>query len=261
MLIVIGDELDDRDENLTTVCESQEGCPVVSVEREQRPGGASAVAAMVRALGGDCLLLGNSRAHRQRSIKSRVWLDGELIYRIDDDVTESFAEDIVKLIANVKVDPSVVLLSSYAKGAIDRTVVEACLARGWRVVADPHITDDHHIFDGVWAIKCNAVENRDQRYSHGAIRSCVTHGDGGMSVTERDVTEWLDATPVACCDSVGCGDQVLAAIGVMLAVGNDWRAACEWGNLAAGLKCAKRGTTPVTIDELRDAVIPVTPAY
>ena len=250
MLICIGDEIDDRDELLRTVRTCAEGVPVVAVDREQRAGGAAAVAAMARALGCECLLIGNSRCHRMRSIKSRVWLDGELMYRIDEDETESFAADIVKLIAGVRIEPSVVLLSDYHKGAIDRSVVEACLSRGWRVVADPHRDTDPEVFAGVWAIKCNAEEDTMQRYSSGAVRSCVTHGSNGMMVIERDFSEWIDPVTTSYCDATGCGDAVLAAIGVMLAQGTDWRAACEWGNLVAGLKCSKRGTTPVTRDEV-----------
>lgn len=254
MILCIGDEIDDRDENLTAVRQCGEGCPVVSVTRESRPGGAAAVAAMVRALGADCLLIGNSRCHRQRSIKTRVRLDGQLLCRIDEDERESFSDEIVNLIASVRVEPSVVLLSDYAKGCVDRSVVEACLSRGWRVVVDPHHTTDKSIFAGAWGMVSHANGSTLEEWP----RRCVKGGANGIIAFEGEhwqVHESRAELPIV--DSCGAGDQLLAAIGWQLSLGNDWLAACEWGNLAAGLKCAKRGTTPVTLDELTAAVQPV----
>ena len=262
MILIIGDEILDIDERLTTVGQCHESdfrntaqvTPIVEVERDSRPGGAAAVAAMVTALDGHVTLLGNSRCHRQRTHKTRVRLDGRLLYRIDENVTESFAADVVRLIANIAVEPSVVLIASYGKGAVDRIVVEACLARNWRVVANPHHSDDPAIYADVWAVKCNADEDACQRYSGGGGLCCVTRGAHGLTIYDRGQSRHMPARADEFFDATGCGDQCLAAIGWQLSLGNDWQSACEWGNLVAGLKCPKPGTTPVTLAEVQSNV-------
>ena len=59
---------------------------------------------------------------------------------------------------------------------------------------------------------------------------------------------------VNCVDVCGAGDQVLATLGVMLAEGHDWLLAARIANLAAALKCERRGATPVPRQELEDAL-------
>jgi D-beta-D-heptose 7-phosphate kinase/D-beta-D-heptose 1-phosphate adenosyltransferase len=60
----------------------------------------------------------------------------------------------------------------------------------------------------------------------------------------------IGETPTSCkqrnaIDPTGCGDMVLAALGVCIAAGLTWPDVCQIANAAAGLKCERRGAVPV----------------
>jgi bifunctional ADP-heptose synthase (sugar kinase/adenylyltransferase) len=260
MILCIGDGIRDTDRDMVIVRQSPEGDhPIVRIVRESSQcGGALAVVEMVEALGVLCEYIGQSTFGFPLSVKTRVRVDSVLAYRIDADVTTDITSHVVSQIRDYRGSPDVVLLSDYHKGAISRSVVEACLARGWRVVADPHLTTAANVFDGVYGITPNRVENvRWQYWNQPAAfeRCCLKRDKDGMMVRDDSMELTFKSTitqpPF---DTCGCGDSVLSTIGVMLSRGKSWREACEVANVAAGIKCGKRGATPVTSDELKAAL-------
>jgi D-beta-D-heptose 7-phosphate kinase/D-beta-D-heptose 1-phosphate adenosyltransferase len=60
----------------------------------------------------------------------------------------------------------------------------------------------------------------------------------------------IPARPRLAVDVTGCGDMVLAALGVCVAAGMDWQEACTVANAAAGLKVERRGAVPVSRAEV-----------
>jgi bifunctional ADP-heptose synthase (sugar kinase/adenylyltransferase) len=81
-------------------------------------------------------------------------------------------------------------------------------------------------------------------------------GAGGISVYRPGGEhERIPGHQVNCVDVCGAGDQVLATLGVMLAEGQDWMSAARIANLAASLKCERRGATPVPRQELDNALL------
>ncbi len=74
-------------------------------------------------------------------------------------------------------------------------------------------------------------------------------------VVKHDYWESVATQPVV--DVTGAGDQVLATIGVMLSRGHSWIESCQIANIAAGIKCGKRGTQPTTAEELSIATAPL----
>lgn len=258
MILVIGDAIVDFYRELETVRES-EGMPVVrEVRTWKQAGGASAVAAMVESLGETCTLIGNDVCGVPRSTKTRTLLDSKPMFRKDVDVTTGFQADVVSLIRQTRIEPDFVLVTSYGKGAIDRSVVNECLKRGWKVIADPHITDPPEAYVGVYGITPNRLEDDRGKYwmQEGRFpRCCLKLDADGMRVRdEKGQPSHFESIARNPFDTCGCGDQVLATIGVMLSRGYDWHEACRVANIAAGLKCTKRGTTPVTRDELEQAM-------
>lgn len=253
MILMIGDPIHDHYIRYEKVGECPEGGPIVrEVSSDTKPGGVLALRDMVAALYDDCHLVSPPS---MISRKTRVLLDGKLMYRIDADKQSGYAGNVVTLINDGvlgRMTPDVVLLSDYGKGAIDRSVVEACLNREWKVIADPHHTTDPSVFEGVWGITPNGRENAEDCYYGGPWeRACLTCGeDGIMARGDGETFETYSLADHPIVDVCGCGDIVLAVIGVCIARGMSWLDACEWANKAAGIKCGKRGAVPVTAAEL-----------
>ena len=259
MILVIGDEIFDEYVELKTAHRCPEGdWPVVTIYRQySQHGGASAVVDMVVAMGVECYLLGNTAVGEDQSRKRRVSIDGKMVYRQDADVSRDFSRKVIRRIESDELTPDVVLISDYGKGAISREVVKACLRRNWTIVADPHHSVDLWTYVSCYGVTPNRRENRTNNYwlrTDTFPRCCLKLDSEGMDVRDNDEQfahfESTAKQPVF--DGCGAGDQVLATIGVMLDHGADWITACEAANRAAGIKCGRRGTTPVTKDEFEE---------
>ena len=260
MILVIGDAIIDETVKLETVRKCPEGdCSIVAeTARHVSGGGALAVEAMVRALGEDCHLVASPC---RRTRKTRVFIGGVLSHRIDDDKDSDYAHTAAQVIREWCPDfatPDVVLIADYGKGAVTHEVVEACLSRDWKVIADPHPSQDPDVYRGCYGICPNRNENQLHGY---ALRTgefprfCLKLDRDGLlafEYGEQKRAKSVATQPVV--DVCGAGDQVLATIGVMLSRGASWLEACELANVAAGLKCGKRGATPVSAEELHGGV-------
>ena len=244
-------------------------------------GMAAAVFKMAEALGAEATIIPFGEA----SIKMRVLAPPEIgkpeevVFRVDTDAQACTHQTdrvlAARSLGSVLPGYGALLIADYGKGACNKGTLPAALscaeAAGVPVLVDPSRDAckayrgwDRYL--GAQVIKCNAAE-----WEHvGDIRSqawacdifpwiVVTYGAGGMRLWDRDAWRWMDIR--AChferrsegiCDICGCGDMVLAVLGVCMAAGVKLEHACQLASAAAMLKMHKRGAAPVTLDEIEN---------
>jgi bifunctional ADP-heptose synthase (sugar kinase/adenylyltransferase) len=259
-ITVVGDAMVDHYITLMTMRKSPEGNhPVVRRVNEDRlPGGAAAVAAMCRTLGAHVNLVGRTRT-RPVPVKRRYVLDGTIVFREDfesiprDDDPERDRLVIRDLMTASRRQHDLTLVADYGKGVVSPNVFKAILsAFGHKpIIVDPARCRTAEFYRGAWAVTPNRDENIRGGYWMAFERVVLKLDGDGMMVKDIDnsVRTW-PATPVKRPDVCGAGDQVLAALGVMLAEGHSFIDAARIANTAAGIKCGKIGTTPCTREEL-----------
>lgn len=178
-------------------------------------------------------------------------------------------------------DPSVfngakaILLSDYAKGALDDAAIKAALDAG-RNMGVPVIVDpkgaDFARYGAVDLIKPNAAElagatgmptKTDEEVE--AALAClfskttakavmVTRAGKGMSLARRgEAVVHFPARALEVFDVSGAGDTCLAALGLALAADKSLEVAAQFAILASGVVVGKAGTAVVTPDELLEA--------
>ena len=178
----------------------------------------------------------------------------------------------VRLQAHVA-SAEVLIIEDYDKGVVEvpEEIVRLARAGGLTVVVDPKHKDFAH-YRGANVIKPNADEferavgawtNEADFARQGAELLArigigtlvVTRGGAGSTVIGRDgLVRHLPASDVEVFDRTGAGDTVAAALGVGLGLGWDAVASARMANVAAGLVCARMGTSAVTVPEINQAV-------
>ena len=171
---------------------------------------------------------------------------------------------------------NVVVLSDYARGALDdvaiRSLIAAARKAGKPVVVDPHRADAA-VFAGASLITPNVEEM--QAFSgiradtdEAAIAACrrlldiaaidavlLTRGAAGMTLVTRDGKALhVPAETHRVFDVTGAGDTVVATIAAALAAGATLADAVRLANTAAGIVVAKPGTATALPQELRQAL-------
>ncbi|GGE85135.1 bifunctional D-glycero-beta-D-manno-heptose-7-phosphate kinase/D-glycero-beta-D-manno-heptose 1-phosphate adenylyltransferase HldE [Shewanella carassii] len=274
--------------------------PVVRINQiEDRPGGAANVALNIAALGGSVQLAGIVGADEAASAlntgvstlgvepkwltvedkptitKLRVLSRNQQLIRLDFE--ETFAQEQSQaLLAQSEAlldDCKVLVLSDYAKGAIDQpqAFIAKARAKGIRVLVDPKgsdfgryagaslITPNMSEFEAVvgtvsseadLVAKAQALISKHQL---GAI--LVTRSEKGMTLITSEGDE-LHIPTVAreVYDVTGAGDTVISALATALAAGSDLPQACAIANTAAGVVVGKLGTSTVSRIELIEAL-------
>jgi D-beta-D-heptose 7-phosphate kinase/D-beta-D-heptose 1-phosphate adenosyltransferase len=171
-----------------------------------------------------------------------------------------------------------VILSDYAKGVLTPRVIAAVIAAarqaGKPVIVDPK-GHDYSRYRGATAVTPNAVElaqalGRPVMTEEAAVRAgalalaghvecdivLATRGDRGMLVVSRDgETASFDATARRVIDVSGAGDTVIAGFTLALVSEAGIRNAAHLANVAAGVVVGKKGTSQVTLAELRDLLL------
>ncbi len=171
-----------------------------------------------------------------------------------------------------------IVLSDYAKGVLTPRVVASLIAAAKKldkpVIVDPK-RKDFSAYKGATLITPNWHELaeatlhpiRDENdiaagaaalnRAVGSQAVLVTRGEGGMSlIPDGGQPVHLAAYPVKVRDVSGAGDTVLAAMGVMLALGASFEEAMRTANAAAAVVVGKRGTATVSLAELRARLLP-----
>lgn len=300
-VLVVGDVMLDRYWGGSTGRISPEApVPVVRINQiEDRPGGAANVALNIAALGGSVQLAGivgtdEAAAALHMGIstlgvepkwltvegkptitKLRVLSSNQQLIRLDFE--ETFArEQSQALLAQSEAlldDCKVLVLSDYAKGAIDQpqAFIAKARAKGIRVLVDPKgsdfgryagaslITPNMSEFEAVvgsvssetdLVAKAQALISEHQL---GAI--LVTRSEKGMTLITSEGDELHIPTMAReVYDVTGAGDTVISALATALAAGSDLPQACAIANSAAGVVVGKLGTSTVSRIELIEAL-------
>ena len=171
-----------------------------------------------------------------------------------------------------------VVLSDYAKGVLTEPVIRAIIdaARRLRVpvIVDPK-GHDYRVYRGATLITPNAKElaaavhrpvATDAEIAAAAAELAhmvesdavlVTRSEAGMSLhVEGQAPIHIPAYPVKVRDVSGAGDTVAAVMAVLLAMKTPYEFAMRAANAAAAVVVGKRGTSTVSLAELRHRILP-----
>ena len=171
-----------------------------------------------------------------------------------------------------------VVLSDYAKGVLTEPVIRAIIAAARRhdkpVIVDPK-GHDYRVYRGATMITPNAKELaaavhrplRDQADIAAAAAELarmvesqavlVTRSEQGMSLhVEGQEPIHIEAYPVKVRDVSGAGDTVAAVMAILAATRTPYEHAMRAANAAAAVVVGKRGTSTVSLVELRHRLLP-----
>ena len=171
-----------------------------------------------------------------------------------------------------------VVLSDYAKGMLTERVIRAVIEKARRlgkpVIVDPK-GHDYRVYRGATLITPNAKElaaaihrpvateaeivgaAADLARMVGSEAVLVTRSDEGMSLhVEGQAPIHVPAYPVKVRDVSGAGDTVAAVMAVLLAMKTPYEFAMRAANAAAAVVVGKRGTSTVSLGELRHRILP-----
>jgi len=171
-----------------------------------------------------------------------------------------------------------VVLSDYAKGMLTERVVRAIIAAARRlgkpVIVDPK-GHDYRIYRGATLITPNAKElaaavhrplvteadiaaaAADLAHMADSEAVLVTRSEEGMSLhVEGQAAIHVPAYAVKVRDVSGAGDTVAAVMAVLLAMKTPYEFAMRAANAAAAVVVGKRGTSTVSLGELRHRILP-----
>ncbi|HWK69860.1 MAG TPA: D-glycero-beta-D-manno-heptose-7-phosphate kinase [Burkholderiaceae bacterium] len=269
--------------------------PVVRVaRREDRLGGAANVARNIVALGAQASLLGivgSDEAGAKvaalareaginsclvtddaspTTLKMRVLGRQQQLLRVDFEEGPGVPclDRLDALARQLVAQHDMLVLSDYAKGALDRVEVLIAAAReaGVPVLVDPkgHL---YQRYRGATVITPNRSEMQDavgrwkdeddlERRAQGLRNDLdleallVTRSEQGMTLFTEEGRQHTDAHAHEVFDVSGAGDTVLAALAVTRAAGLSWFDAVSWANRAGGVVVGKLGTSVVTAGEL-----------
>ncbi|MCE9677674.1 bifunctional D-glycero-beta-D-manno-heptose-7-phosphate kinase/D-glycero-beta-D-manno-heptose 1-phosphate adenylyltransferase HldE [Shewanella sp. AS1] len=296
-VLVVGDVMLDRYWTGGTGRISPEApVPVVRVEQvEDRPGGAANVALNIASLGGRVHLAGivgkdetaealtkglkaqgvepawSCVADKPTITKLRVISRNQQLLRLDFEqpYLPEHSQALLKEAETKLDDVRVVVLSDYAKGAIDQPqdFIAKAKAQGIKVLVDPKGSDFSR-YRGASLLTPNMAEFEQVvgrvvseadlvQKAHDLMKEfeldslLVTRSEKGMTLFTPNAPE-LHIPTVAreVFDVTGAGDTVIAALAVALAAGSELPQACAIANTAAGIVVGKLGTATVNRIEL-----------
>jgi D-beta-D-heptose 7-phosphate kinase/D-beta-D-heptose 1-phosphate adenosyltransferase len=219
-------------------------------------------------------------ARRPTTRKQRVLARGQQVLRVDWEETGPLGpRDVRALLDRVAAAPApdVLVLSDYAKGALEPAVLAAALARA-RASRAPAVVDpknpDLARYRGATVLTPNrrefaaalgvtpevAVPDRIGALGRPMLdRLAVDHlvvtcGADGLVVVSAEQVEVVPAVRRHVADITGAGDTVAAVLALALGAGADIGRGARLANAAAGLVVEKVGTAVVGPEELARAV-------
>lgn len=262
--------------------------PVVEIERiEDRPGGAANVAANIRALGSEVMLISivGDDEHGEAladlcpwmkwlvkdtcptTVKLRVVGRAQQLIRCDFErkPTGAALHSLFDWYHLALKDCDRVVLSDYGKGALAHAedIVAEALEMGREVYVDPK-GHDWTRYRGATLVKPNINEIRDaigpwaneadlERKVHDLRRELgikailVTRAAQGMSLFYERGSQHIAAVAREVFDVTGAGDTAIAAL---VATEGDIVQRMQWANKASGIVCGKFGTAVATREEV-----------
>lgn len=235
--------------------------PVVRIEREEsREGAAANVANNIEAMGVPCeRIFGGG----ERIEKIRVIARGHHFARLDYDYPQKAIEP-DDLFSEACDRCGIVVMLDYGKGSLSRIqeLIAVALAKECKIFVDPK-GHDYAKYRGVTMIKPNHEEMRElvggwssqaeldfkarQFLASSGIESILlTQAAEGMTLYTLSSTEHFRAEAKEVVDVSGAGETAIAAYAAAIAKGAPSGDAARLANRAAGLACAKFGTTVIT---------------
>jgi D-beta-D-heptose 7-phosphate kinase / D-beta-D-heptose 1-phosphate adenosyltransferase len=223
-------------------------------------------------------------AGRVTTVKTRfvAYLHNTHLLRADTEETtpvDRESEDAIITAIQSRVDAvDAVILSDYAKGVLTPRVVATAIAAARRarkpVIVDPKGLD-YARYRGATALTPNVGElaqalGRPIKNEEAAVRAAaqtlahqiecesvlVTRGERGVLIVSQDgEAASFDATARRVVDVSGAGDTVVAGFALALVSDAGICNAARLANAAAGVVVAKKGTSQVTANELRDLLL------
>ena len=283
--------------------------PVVKVAEEQmRAGGAANVALNVASLGAQARLIGVVGHAQSNSLKDeldehgtrlahlmqeagvetdwalspsgticklRVLSHHQQLIRMDfeNPVPEKAAKSLVELVGKHIEDCDVLVLSDYAKGALQfvEPIIEIANQYSKPVLIDPK-GDDFSRYHGATLIKPNQSEfeniagkvssesdllgRADKLISELDLKALlVTRSEHGMAlISKGDAPYLLQSKAQEVYDVTGAGDTVMAALATAYASGLSLQSSVHLANQAASVVVKKVGTSVVKKAELDEAI-------
>lgn len=286
-ITVIGDVMIDVD-HIVQGESTREGRPCLEiVESRRRLGTAGVVAQMVQALGADATLIGTSHLDDvqwiRRQIAGNSFILGsqhvttrrERFYREDWTVAgprldfnpPNVISDTDRLIMAGRAlgnAPDAFIVCDHARGVVGGVILDQLRSTGKPIFVDPHPKSDWGSFHSVEAL----VMNRDEAEVGAAADPAPAHiiskmdADGlywylnGWQLEDVEVGKeptlrrYLPSAAREIVDTLGAGDQFVAALACARVQGDDMERAIARANVAAGLQCERQGIRPVTWSEV-----------
>jgi len=218
---------------------------------------------------------------RPTTIKTRIIAHAQQMVRVDKETRNPISpESRTRMLQTLKeLVPRVdlLVLSDYAKGVISpeltRPLFKAAHQRKKKILVDPKLANlaSYKHADIITPNNLEAgqaarfeVETDAEVEKAGKIMLrelaaqaiIITRGERGISLIERGKpAHHIPTQAREVYDVTGAGDTVISTLAVGLAVGMDLFSATVLANLAAGIGVAKLGTSVVSREELKEALL------
>ncbi len=218
---------------------------------------------------------------RQTTVKTRVLASNQQVVRVDQEESSPISGDIEKLvwskIKSVLTEVDIVLISDYAKGIITDNlatqIINYAKDNDLLVLVDPK-GRDYNKYKHASILTPNEKEafeasgvlfdDEDSIISAGETlfenlflgHLLITRGKKGMTLFSAN-SQSIDLSTKArrVYDVTGAGDTVISTLAVALGSGLGFVEACELANEAAGIVVEKVGTSPISLNELKNKYV------
>ncbi len=220
-------------------------------------------------------------AGRPTTLKTRIIAQNQQVVRLDREERRPITEASRALLAEAitaRLDRlDAIIFSDYEKGVITPELLEIVLpraaAQGVIVAVDPKFTNFRH-FKNVSIVVPNRKEAsgfvryeivsaqdalaaaRDILAGLNCAHVLIKLGEHGMRLVGADGTDIsIDTAAEQVYDVTGAGDTVISTLVLARAAGATWEEAARIANVAAGVVIHFIGTTVITRDRLRRAIV------
>lgn len=214
--------------------------------------------------------------HKPTPVKTRMIAHNQQVLRVDQEdlkpVTAPLESQIINRLKKHLKNSRVILVSDYGKGTLTPRILKTLFAQAKRnrisIIVDPK-GRDYRKYRGASGIIPNrheaelvtGIDIKDARRRREAARRLlkgvslkfiiITLGKEGIYLLDRMGKEtYSPARARSVYDVTGAGDTTLAALGMGLASGLDYKSALDLANLAAGVVVSKLGTATVSRNEI-----------
>jgi rfaE bifunctional protein kinase chain/domain len=209
--------------------------------------------------------------NRKTTVKTRIMAGHQHVVRIDRETRDEITEDHIRSILNISKNIDAIIISDYAKGVINKEIMESIVKLGKPVIVDPK-KKNFILYNNVDVITPNLQElsegsGKEIKTPNDIDKAAeilfeklncknllITKGSEGMSFFEKSSGKKLDIPTYArkVFDVTGAGDTVISTFALSLVSGADMELACKISNAAAGIVVGEMGAISPTPDEILD---------